>query len=104
MNRWKTSFILCFTLLILTIFLAGYLLLDGGISSSYRQVSLDDQIEANKVLGKLVVNGSPEYSQKDFLYLLRMSFPAELIVEEGNIMSLGSNKFKFENDRLVSAQ
>jgi hypothetical protein len=47
------------------------------------------------------VKGGQEYGQKDFLHLLRLTYPKEFIVEEGNKIIMGSNTFVFENDKLA---
>jgi len=101
MNKWKISFFCCLILFILS---SGYLIyafIDQGISYNYLKVSCDEQDEANKVLGNLIVKGGQKYSQKDILHLLRQEYPKAFIVEDKNIISIGPNKFEFENEKLV---
>ena len=101
MNKWKAAFFATLTLLITSITLLGYATLDTGISYTYLEASYNEQVQANQVLGNLIVKGGQEYGQKDFLHLLRLTYPKEFIVEEGNKIIMGSNTFVFENDKLA---
>jgi len=101
MNKWKIAFFCCLVLFIASIVFFIYSIIDQGISYTYLKVSYDEQVEANKVLGNLVVRGGQKYSQKDILYLLRQEYPKAFIVEEKNTIRIGSNEFEFEKDRLV---
>lgn len=78
--------------------------LDEGISYTYLKVSYDDQVKANEVLGKLIVKGGQNYSQKDILHILRQEYPEGFIVEEGSTISMGQNYFEFDHDRLVKVR
>lgn len=104
MNKWKWAFFICLAVLLLSGLFFVYSAIDQSVSYTYLEVSYDDQVAANKVLGNLIVQGGKEYSQKDFLHLLRQAYPQEFIVEEGNMIIMGHNQFKFENDRLISAK
>ena len=104
MNKWKAAFFATLALLLTSITLLGYATLDTGISYTYLEVSYNEQVQANQVLGNLIVKGGQEYSQKDFLHLLRLNYPKEFIVEEGNKIIMGSNTFAFENDKLAYAR
>jgi len=101
MNKWKIAFFCCLVFLIASIIFFIYSTIDQSISYTYLKDSYDEQVKANKVLGNLIVKGSQKYSQKDILYLLRQEYPKAFIVEEKNIINIGSNKFEFEKDRLV---
>lgn len=104
MNKWKVSFFICLALWVVTCVGAFYVLFDQAVSYSYLNTSYEDRVKANSVLGNLIVKGSSSYSQTDFLFLLRQAYPKELIVEEGNTISMGFNVFEFENNKLVKAQ
>ena len=104
MNKWKVSFFISLAVAVCVAAFLFFELLDMGISYTYLEVGYDDQTKAKEVLGNLVVKGGQEYSQKDFVYLLRQEYPDGFIVEEGSTVSLGFNSFVFENDRLVSAE
>jgi len=60
MNKWKIAFFLSLTLLILSALFSLLLLLDNGTAYTYLEVSFHDQVEANKVLGNLIVQGGAE--------------------------------------------
>ena len=101
MNKWKISFFVCLFLLVISSTILIYNTIDLGISYTYLEVSYDDQIEANKVLGNLIVQGGKEYTQKDLLHLLRLEYPDAFIVEEEQKILMGPNSFEFENNKLV---
>ncbi|MHB8131666.1 MAG: Imm58 family immunity protein [Mobilitalea sp.] len=104
MNKWKIAFFCCLVLFIASSAFFIYSVIDQGVSYTYLKVSYDEQVEANKVLGNLIVKGGQKYSQKDILYLLRQEYPKAFIVEEKNTISIGANKFEFEKDRLVKVK
>lgn len=104
MNRWKVLFFLCLPLLCITSLVTLFLLLDNGTAYTYLEVSYIDQLQANEVLGNLVVKGGQEYTQKDFLHLLRQEYPSEFIVEEGDIVKMGASSFEFQNNRLFKVR
>jgi len=101
LNKWKLAFFVCLTLLIISSTVFIYNTIDLGISYTYLEVSYDDQVEANKVLGNLILRGGEDYTQKDFLHLLRLEYPEEFIVEENQKILMGSNSFEFEHNKLV---
>jgi len=51
-----------------------------------------------------MIHGSSDYSQKDFLHLLRQVNPKDFIVEEGQEIRSGGNVFTFKNDRLTEVK
>lgn len=104
MNRWKVAFFTCLVFLILSNLLFVYSIIDQGVSYTYLEVSFDEQLHANEVLGNLIVRGGGNYSQKDFLHLLRQAYPNEFIVEKDNRISMGPNSFEFKYDRLVKVR
>lgn len=104
MNKWKVSFFVCLGLWAVTLLGSAYVLFYQAISYSYLSTSYKDKVEANSVLGNLIVKGGKSYNQKDFLFLLRQEYPKEFIVEEGNKISMGFNVFEFENNQLVKAR
>ena len=104
MNKWKVSFFICFAAFLAAAALLLYKTIDSGISYTYLEQSYNEQQQANKVLGNLVVKGGQQYAQKDFLHLLRLEYPDELIVEDGNKIKIGWNTFVFENNKLEAAQ
>jgi hypothetical protein len=104
MNKWKVSFFICLSCLVLTLLGSVYILFDQAVSYSYLSTSYEDQVKSNAVLGNLIVKGSQNYNQKDFLFLLRQAYPKEFIVEEGHKIIMGFNVFEFENNKLVKAQ
>ena len=104
LNKWKTSFFVCFAAFLVTAALLIYNTIDRGVSYTYLEQSYNEQQQANKVLGNLIVKGGQHYTQKDFLYLLRLEYPNELIVEEGNKIKMGWNTFVFKNNKLDAAQ
>ena len=103
LNKWKVSFFVCLIAFSATCVLLIYNTIDVGISYTYLEQSNDEILHANKVLGNLIVKGGKEYSQKDFLYILRQEYPKELIVEEGNKIIMGWNVFVFRDDKLIEA-
>ena len=104
MKKWKVSFFVCLVLLILSNLFFVYNIIDLGISYTYLEESFSGELEANKVLGNLIVQGGNDYSQKDILHLLRQAYPDEFIVEEDNKIIMGPNTFEFKNDRLVNVR
>jgi hypothetical protein len=104
MNKWKSAFFVSLALLVVVSCGLLYAVIDQGVSLTYMQVSYDDQVQANTVLGDLVVMGGQEYSQKDLVHLLRQEYPDAFIVEDGETISIGSNSFYFSHDRLESAR
>jgi hypothetical protein len=103
LNKWKISFFVCLVAFIATCVLLIYNTIDLGVSYTYLEQSYDEKSQANEVLGNLIVKGGKEYSQQDFLYLLRKEYPKELIVEDGNIIKIGWNMFVFKDGKLVEA-
>ena len=101
MNKWKISFFVTLALLLGSTTFFLYVILDQGVSYTYQQVSLEDQVKANEILGNLIVKGAKNYSQKDLLHLLRQANPKAFIVEDYNQISMGQVTFLFENDRLI---
>jgi len=101
MNKWKISFLICLTVLIISNLYWLYVVFDSGVTQTYQQVTIDDQNEIINSLGELIVKGAKEYNKKDILYLLRKSKPDALIVEEGNKIYYEGTQFVFENDKLV---
>ncbi len=104
MNKWKIAFFVCIPITILSLLFSIYVLVDNGVSYAYLEVSYNDQLRANEVLGNLVVRGGREYTQKYFLHLLRQAYPEELIVEDGAAIQMGSNVFDFHNNTLIKAR
>ena len=104
MNKWKVAFFICFGLLCSTLIGGAYILIDQAVSYSYLEVSYKDKDEANTVLGNLLVKTSKNYTQKDFLVVIRQSYPKEFIVQDAHKISMGFNVFEFENNQLVRAQ
>jgi hypothetical protein len=100
MNKWKVAFFLTLPLLLLSLLCVLYVLLDNGTSYTHLRVSYNDQVEANKVLAKMVVKAHPDHSQQDLLSILRSEYPDAFIVKEGNTLIMGSLVFEFNNDRL----
>jgi len=100
-NKWKVAFFFSFILFLISSFLLVFLALDNGTSYTYLKVSLDEQVSSNKVLGNLIVKGGQEYTQKDLLHLLRLEYPKEFIVEEGDIIKMNANSFEFHQGKLV---
>jgi hypothetical protein len=104
MNKWKIAFFFSLPLIFLSVLFSLFLLLDNGTAYTYLEVSYNDQVEANEVLGNLIVKGGQQYSQKDFLHLLRQEYPESFIVEEGNLIKMGTNVFEFQNNKLSRAR
>ena len=100
MNKWKLAFFLSLPLLILSVLFSLYLLVDNGTAYTYLEVSYNDQVQANEVLGNLIIQGGQQYNQKDLLHLLRQQYPDAFIVEESSSIKMGSNIFEFENGKL----
>jgi len=91
-------------MLMASLLLSLFLLIDNGTSYTYLQTSYEEQVAANKVLGKLIVKAGSGYTQKDILYLLRQEYPDELIVEENGKIVMGPNSFEFKNGQLIKAK
>ena len=104
MNKWKLLFWVCFAFLILSNVVLIYEIIDQAVTISYMRQGYEDQIKAKELLGNLVVKGGREYSQKDFLHLLRQAYPEAFIVEEGNVITIGQNEFTFSNGILIDAK
>lgn len=104
MNKWKAAFFTTLVLLLSLLVFSTYAIIDSGVSYTYLQDSYDHQLRTNQLLGEIIVKGGQDYSQKDFLHLLRQTFPNELIVEEGNEIHIDGNTFSFENGKLVKAK
>jgi len=100
MNSWKVSFFVTLVLLVASNVFWLYALLNSGISYTYQQVSLDEQLDVNKLLGELIVKGGQEYSQKDLLHLLRQSYPDAFIVEDGERIISNRVTFVFSDGKL----
>ncbi|MFL0803861.1 MAG: hypothetical protein K6L81_09085 [Agarilytica sp.] len=104
MNKWKIAFFICLPLTVLSLLFSFYVVIDNGVSYTYLEVSYDDQVRANEVLGDLIVQGGQQYSQQDFLHLLRQAYPEAFIVEEGTVIRMDSNIFEFQNNKLINAR
>lgn len=104
MNKWKIAFLVCLTLLFSIIVFLGAMVINTGVSYTYQQESLDDQIRENEILGNLIVAGAKDYTKKELLHLLRQSNSRAFIVEEDNKIIMDNILFVFENDRLVNVQ
>ena len=104
MNKWKIAFFVCLPLTVLSLLFSFYVVIDNGVSYTYLEVSYNDQVRANEVLGDLIVRGGQQYSQKDFLHLLRQAYPEGFIVEEGAVIKMASNVFEFQDDKLIKAR
>ena len=104
MNKWKWAFWICFVLLIASssVLLLG--IVDQAITITYMEQGFEDQRKANEVLGNLIVRGGKDYTQADFLHLLRQAYPDEFIVQEGSVISMGQNEFTFSQGRLSGAK
>jgi hypothetical protein len=103
-NKWKIAFFTSLIVSIFTVVFALLVVLDNGISYTYLEVSYNDQLKANEVLGNIIVRGGEQYTQSDFLHLLRQAYPDELIVEEGNSIKMGFNTFEFKDNKLVKVR
>jgi hypothetical protein len=103
-NKWKIAFLITVPILLVSNIFFIYMVIDTGISYSYLQDSFKHHSQSESALGKLIVEGSKNYSQKDILHLLRQAKPEEFIVEEDNKIFYSGNTFIFENDRLVKIQ
>ena len=104
MNKWKVPFLITVPILLISNVFFIYMVIDTWISYSYLQDSFNYHSKSESSLGKLIVEGSKAYSQKDILHLLRQAEPDEFIVEEGNKIFYSGNTFIFEGDRLVKIQ
>ncbi|MEJ2621630.1 MAG: hypothetical protein P8163_15625 [Candidatus Thiodiazotropha sp.] len=104
MNRWKLSFWVCFALLILSNVTFIYTIFDQAVTISYMKQGYKDQTKAKQLLSNLVVKGGRAYSQKGFLHLLSQTYPEAFIVEEGNVITIGQNLFRFSNGILIDAK
>jgi len=104
MNKWKIAFLVSLPITFLSLVFSLFLLLDNGTAYTYLEVSYNDQVRANEILGNLIVKGGQEFTQKDFLHLLRQEYPDAFIVEEGNTIKIDRNVFEFQNNKLVKAQ
>lgn len=104
MNKWKLAFWVCFALLISSNVVLIYGIFDQAVTITYMEQGFEDQIKANELLGNLIVKGGSQYSQEDFLHLLRQVYPEAFIVQEANVIAIGQNKFTFLNGKLISAK
>jgi len=104
MNKWKLSFFIVVPTLIVSNIFFVYLTLDSSVSLTYLNHSFGDEKKARHSLGQLMIHGSSDYSQKDFLHLLRQVNPNDFIVEEGQEIRSGGNVFTFKNDRLTEVK
>jgi len=104
MNKWKWAFWICFALLVTSssVLLLG--IVDQAITITYMEQGLDDERKANEVLGNLIVQGGKDYTQADFLHLLRQAYPDDFIVQKGSAISMGHNEFTFSQGRLSGAR
>jgi hypothetical protein len=100
MNKWKASFFVVLALLIATNALWLYQTIDAGVTYTYQQVTLDEKINAVKMLGALVVKGGQEYTKKDILHILRQANKEAFIVEEDDLISVDGLQFIFKNGKL----
>ena len=71
----------------------------SGITVSYQQTSLENLATLTASWG-LVVKGGQDYSQKDFLHLVRQSCPDAFIFEKGNEIMVNGITFSFESGKL----
>ena len=104
MNRWKLAFLIAVPLLVASNVFMVFVVIDTSISYSYLQDSFKHHSQSESALGKLIVEGSKSYTQKDILHLIRQAEPDAFIVEENNTISFSGNTFIFKSDRLVEIQ
>ena len=100
MNKWKLSFFIVLTLLVVTNCIWLYKAIDAGVTYTYQQVSYDEKSKAVEMLGSLVVKGGQEYTKKDILYILRQANKDAFIVEEENLINVDGVQFIFNNGKL----
>jgi len=103
-NKWKLAFLITVPLLLVSNVFFIYSVIDTSISYTYLQDSFKHHSQSESALGKLIVEGSKNHSQKDILHLLRQAEPNAFIVEEENKIFYSGNTFIFEGDRLVKIQ
>ena len=101
MNKWKLSFFIVLLLLLTSNVFWLYTVVDGGVTYTYQQVSLDEKTKSLEMLGELMVKGSKEYTKKDILHLLRQTNKDSFIVEEKHSISIDGVKFIFKNGVLA---
>ena len=104
MNKWKIAFLATVPVLLISNAIFIFTAIDTAVSYTYLQGSFKHHSQSESALGKLIVEGSRNYSQKDILHLLRQAEPEEFIVEEDNKIFYSGNTFVFEGDRLVKIQ
>ena len=104
MNKWKIAFLVSVPILLASNVFLIFTVIDTAVSYTYLQDSFKHHSQSESALGKLIVEGSKNYSQKDILHLLRQAEPEEFIVEEDNKIFYSGNTFVFEGDRLVKIQ
>jgi len=100
MNKWKLSFFIILTLLVVTNCLWLYKVIDTSVTYTYQQVSYDEKSKAVEMLSSLVVKGGQEYTKKDILYILRQTNKDAFIVEEENLINVDGLQFIFNNGKL----
>ena len=104
MHRWKIAF---FVVLLVALASNAYWFIrvvDGSISYSYLNDSYVAESGRFEALSKLVVAGSAEYSQADFLHLLRQSNRGAFIVEDEDRVVFEGIEFVFLNDSLTEVR
>ncbi|TGD70680.1 hypothetical protein E4634_20855 [Mangrovimicrobium sediminis] len=104
MNRWKFAFLASCPILSVLVIVLLYGVIDQAVSIHYMEQGFDDLQRKNEVLGELIVRGGSEYSQEDFLFLLRQVYPEGFIVEDENKLKIGMNVFVFQEGRLSHAE
>ena len=104
MNKWKVAFLITVPVLFVGNVFLVFRVIDTATSYSYLKDSFKHHSQSESALGKLIIEGSRKYSQKDILHLLRQADPEAFIVEENNKIIYSGNTFVFEGDRLVKIQ
>jgi hypothetical protein len=104
MKKWKAGFLGALALLVVSNLFWVYVFIDQAVSYSYLQESMADKENSISVMGELLVEAGKDYGQKDVLHLLRLKYPDDFIVEEGDKIIMGNVFFLFKNDKLAAVQ
>ncbi len=104
MNRWMVGFIAACLVALASNAYWFAIFVDAATAESYLNDSIRAEARKFTALGELVVAGSVDYTQADFLHLLRQAGPEAIISEDENRIYYEDIEFAFENDRLAAVR
>lgn len=98
MNKWKIGFWLCFVLLLTSLALGFYSIIDQGVTLTYLRQSYDETEDDLERLIKIV--NETDMTKKDIDKLLAVDTATVSVIPRGDTLYVGRIFLTFEKDTL----